>query len=425
MKVDRQLASFDTNLRGVADAATGELGQPFARGAVGFVYGFATILFGFLIMLATLFVLLRDGDAIRQIVVDMLPMPEADTKDILETLRSTAFAAIVGGLATSAIQGTLGGLAFWVTGVSSPLLWGFVMGVLSLLPVGGSAFVWAPVAAYFLATGSPVSGWFLVAFGIVVIGSSDNLLRPWLIRKAGAAGVHPLLLFFGVFSGIGLFGASGIVFGPLLAAFVLSVIRIYRQHFGRTSAARKARALERPTAARRRRLGPDRHTPRTRRPTGIAPLSGDREARSPSRRWPRARRPTRTRPPHAASRGGPAQAAQGPPILRIAGQQPIALILRHLRPRPEPRRGPPAADHRDAAARRRAWAWVEGRCGSRGPVGRGPCGRPPVAPMNDGHGDPFAAPAVTTSEERAPGLAYRCARRSSDPFDAMRGPRSR
>lgn len=240
VKVDRQLASFDTNLRGVADAATAELGQPFARGAVGFVYGFATLLFGFLIMLATLFVLLRDGDAIRQIVVDMLPMPEADTKDILETLRSTAYAAIVGGLATSAIQGTLGGLAFFVTGVSSPLLWGFVMGVLSLLPVGGSAFVWAPVAAYFLATGSPVSGWFLVVFGIVVIGSSDNLLRPWLIRKAGAAGVHPLLLFFGVFSGIGLFGASGIVFGPLLAAFVLSVIRIYRQHFGRTAAARKA-----------------------------------------------------------------------------------------------------------------------------------------------------------------------------------------
>lgn len=248
VKVDRQLASFDTNLRGVADAATAELGQPFARGAVGFVYGFATILFGFLIMLATLFVLLRDGDAIRQIVVDMLPMPEADTKDILETLRSTAFAAIVGGLATSAIQGTLGGLAFWVTGVSSPLLWGFVMGVLSLLPVGGSAFVWAPVAAYFLATGSPVSGWFLVAFGIVVIGSSDNLLRPWLIRKAGAAGVHPLLLFFGVFSGIGLFGASGIVFGPLLAAFVLSVIRIYRQHFGRTAAARKAARAGAPDA---------------------------------------------------------------------------------------------------------------------------------------------------------------------------------
>jgi len=237
--VDRQLTPFDTDLRGVLDAAAGEIGQPFARGALSVVYGGLTILFGFLIMLATLYVLLRDGDAIRQIVVDVLPLSDADTREILETLRSTAFAAIVGGLATAAVQGTLGGIAFWVTGVSSPVLWGFVMTVLSLLPVGGAAFVWAPVAAYFIATGAPVHGWFLAAFGVIVIGSADNLLRPWLIRKAGAAGVHPLLLFFGVFSGIGLFGASGIVFGPLLTAIVLSVIRVYRDHFGRAAVARR------------------------------------------------------------------------------------------------------------------------------------------------------------------------------------------
>ncbi len=242
--VDRKLAPFDTDLRAVLDASAGEIGQPFARGALSVAYGGLTILFGFLIMLATLYVLLRDGDAIRQIVIDVLPLSEADSREILETLRSTAFAAIVGGLATAAVQGTLGGLAFWVTGVPSPVLWGFVMTVLSLLPVGGSAFVWAPVAAYFIATGSPVEGWFLVAFGVLVVGSVDNFLRPWLIRKAGAGGVHPLLLFFGVFSGIGLFGASGIVFGPLLTAIVLSVIRVYRDHFGRAAVVRKAAAGE-------------------------------------------------------------------------------------------------------------------------------------------------------------------------------------
>lgn len=245
--IDRQLAAFDTDLRGVAQAAANEIGQPFARGAVAVVYGFLAVLFGFVIMLVTLYVLLRDGDAIRQVVVDLLPLPEPDTKDILETLRATAYAAIIGGLATSAIQGALGGLAFWVTGVSAPILWAFVMAVLSLLPVGGSAFVWGPVAAYFLATGDPLRGWFLVAFGTVIIGSSDNLLRPWLIRKAGAASVHPLLLFFGVISGIGLFGASGIVFGPLLTAFVLSVIRIYRDHYGRAAAARRAAEAASPT----------------------------------------------------------------------------------------------------------------------------------------------------------------------------------
>lgn len=254
--VDRQLAPFDTDLRAVLDAAAGEIGQPFARGALSVVYGGVTILFGFLIMLATLYVLLRDGDAIRQIVVDVLPLSDGDTREILETLRSTAFAAIVGGLATAAVQGTLGGLAFWVLGVPSPVLWGFVMTVLSLLPVGGAAFVWAPVAAYFIATGSPVQGWFLVGFGGVVIGSADNFLRPWLIRKAGAAGVHPLLLFFGVFSGIGLFGASGIVFGPLLTAIVLSVIRVYRDHFGRAAVVRKAAAREGAPAAANAPLGP-------------------------------------------------------------------------------------------------------------------------------------------------------------------------
>ena len=254
--VDRKLAPFDTDLRAVLDASAGEIGQPFARGALSVAYGGLTILFGFLIMLATLYVLLRDGDAIRQIVIDVLPLSEADSREILETLRSTAFAAIVGGLATAAVQGTLGGLAFWVTGVPSPVLWGFVMTVLSLLPVGGSAFVWAPVAAYFIATGSPVEGWFLVAFGVLVVGSVDNFLRPRLIRKAGAGGVHPLLLFFGVFSGIAAmlhtqrFGLgfdvvdSGIVFGPLLTAIVLSVIRVYRDHFGRAAVVRKAAAGE-------------------------------------------------------------------------------------------------------------------------------------------------------------------------------------
>src|SRR5206468_4228746 len=110
------------------------------------------------------------------------------------------------------IQGTLGGTAFAVVGVDAPVLWGFVMALLSLLPIGGSAFVWAPTMIYFFVEGPVWKGWFLLVWGVAVIGSSDNLLRPWLMRKAGAAEVHPLLLFFAILSGIGLFGPSGIVF---------------------------------------------------------------------------------------------------------------------------------------------------------------------------------------------------------------------
>jgi len=239
-KANDQLSPFNTTTREVAEAALASIGRPFTSGAVGVLAGLVSTVFGFLIMLATLYVLLRDGDAIRQLVIDVVPLKEEDTKEVLEKLRSTAFAAIVGGLATALVQGTLGGAALAITGVSAPVLWGFVMAILSLLPVGGSAFVWAPVAAYFLATGEPGKGWFLVFFGVVVLTASDNLLRPFLMRRAGATGIHPLLLFFGVFSGIGLFGASGIVFGPLLVAFILSVVGVYRDHFGRRAAARAA-----------------------------------------------------------------------------------------------------------------------------------------------------------------------------------------
>jgi predicted PurR-regulated permease PerM len=231
--IDKQLASFDTDTRSVTETAMKQLGQPFVSGALGVLQGLFAVVFGFLIMLVTLYVLLRDGDAIRQVVVDVLPLREDDTKHILETLRSTAFAAIVGGLLTSAVQGLIGGIAFWALGLPAPILWGFVMAVLSLFPFGGTALVWAPVGVYLIATDQTGKGIFLLAFGTLVLSTVDNLLRPVFMRRAGASDIHPLLLFFAVISGIGIFGTSGIVFGPLLTAFVLSVIKVYRDHFGK------------------------------------------------------------------------------------------------------------------------------------------------------------------------------------------------
>jgi predicted PurR-regulated permease PerM len=241
-QADRWLASFGTNFTQLREEAIGALGRPFTRGAVGVLSGVFALGFGFLVMLATLYFLYRDGEKIRTLAIDLSPMRVEETTRVLDTLRSTAFAAVVGGLATAVVQGTLGGIAFWITGVDAPVLWGFVMTVLSLLPVGGSALVWAPVMTYFFLDGHTAKGWFLLIWGVAVIGSSDNFLRPWLMRRAGAGEVHPLLLFFAIISGIGLFGVSGIVFGPLLVAFVLVVIRIFQENFGTRARADEAAA---------------------------------------------------------------------------------------------------------------------------------------------------------------------------------------
>jgi predicted PurR-regulated permease PerM len=241
-QADKWLSSFGTNFKQLREEAVGALGRPFAHGAVGVLSGVFSMGFGFLVMLATLYFLYRDGDKIRTLAIDLSPLRVEETTRILDTLRSTAFAAVVGGLATAGIQGALGGIAFWITGVEAPVLWGVVMAILSLLPVGGSAFVWAPVMTYFFLDGHSAKGWFLLVWGVAVIGSSDNLLRPWLMRRTGAGEIHPLILFFAILSGIGLFGVSGIVFGPLLVAFVLVVMRIFQENFGGKARAEAAAA---------------------------------------------------------------------------------------------------------------------------------------------------------------------------------------
>lgn len=231
-QIDERLGAFQTDVRSVKDAALSMLGQPFEAGAAGVLKGVFASIFGFLMMLATLFFLYRDGAKIREVVIDLVPLDADKTVRILDTLRATAFAAIVGGLATALLQGLLGGIAFAITGVSAPVLWGFVMAALSLLPVGGSAFVWAPVMVYQFSTDHTGKGWFLLVWGLLVMGMGDSVVRPALMRRAGASAIHPLLLFFAIFSGIGLFGPSGIVFGPLLTAFVLVVASLYRETLG-------------------------------------------------------------------------------------------------------------------------------------------------------------------------------------------------
>jgi predicted PurR-regulated permease PerM len=239
---DDWLKPFDTDVKSLRDQGFKALGKPFAAGAIGVLQALVMTAFGFIVMLATLYFLYRDGHRIRALALDLSPLSVEETTQILDVLRSTAFAAVVGGIVVALVQGTLGGIAFAITGVEGPVLWGFVMAVLSLLPIGGSTFVWGPVAAYFFLEGDPWRGWFLLAWGVGVIGTSDNFLRPWLMRRTGAGEVHPLLLFFAVISGIGLFGFSGIVFGPLLVAFVLVMVSIFRDHFGKPARAKKAAA---------------------------------------------------------------------------------------------------------------------------------------------------------------------------------------
>ena len=130
--------------------------------------------------------------------------------------------------APEATQGALGGLAFWVLKVEGALLWAVLMGFLSLLPAVGAALIWLPVALYFLATGAIWQGAALIAYGVMVIGLVDNLLRPILVGKD--TGMPDYLVMTTTLGGMVVFGLNGFVIGPAIAAMFIAVWQLALPH---------------------------------------------------------------------------------------------------------------------------------------------------------------------------------------------------
>jgi predicted PurR-regulated permease PerM len=114
---------------------------------------------------------------------------------------------------------------FWILGIQGALLWGVLMAFLSLLPAVGAALIWAPVAIYFLLTGAVWQGITLIAFGVLVIGLVDNILRPILVGKDTK--MPDYVVLFSTLGGIALFGLNGFVIGPVIAALFIAAWNLF------------------------------------------------------------------------------------------------------------------------------------------------------------------------------------------------------
>lgn len=180
-----------------------------------------------LLVIFTLFYFFRDGDRIQAAAYEMVPLQRMQWQDILTRTQEVIGATVYGVLAISAIQGTLGTFIFWALGLPSPLLWGVVMFFLSMIPMAGAFLVWVPAAAYLALTGAYVKAVILVVWGVLVIGSIDNILSPRLVGRR--ASLHELLIFFAVLGGLQVFGVLGLVLGPVVVAMTLALIEMARQ----------------------------------------------------------------------------------------------------------------------------------------------------------------------------------------------------
>jgi len=195
--------------------------QFFASQALSLGQNTFDLVMSFFIMLYLLFFFLRDGQALVRRMREAIPL-EADVKRSLAQKFATVIRATVkGNIVVAMVQGALGGLIFWALGLHAPVLWGVLMAFLSLLPAVGAAVVWFPVALYLLVSGQPVAGAVLMAFGVLVIGLVDNLLRPVLVGKDTKMPDYVVLL--STLGGIAIVGLNGFVIGPVIAAMFIAV----------------------------------------------------------------------------------------------------------------------------------------------------------------------------------------------------------
>jgi predicted PurR-regulated permease PerM len=180
---------------------------------------------GLCVMLYLLFFLLQDGDALAQRIRTAIPLQDGRKKALVTRFIAVIRATVKGGILVAMAQGALGGLAFWFLGIHSPVFWAVIMAFLSLVPAVGAALVWLPLAIYLLATGSIGQGIFLIAYGVLVIGLVDNILRPFLVGKDTKLPDYVVLI--STLGGIEVFGLQGFVIGPLIAAMFVVTWEIF------------------------------------------------------------------------------------------------------------------------------------------------------------------------------------------------------
>jgi predicted PurR-regulated permease PerM len=175
-----------------------------------------------------LFYFLRDRRIILDWLRDISPLTRAEMDQLFVRINDTVRATLYGTVVVACIQGTLGGLIFWWLGLPLPLLWGIVMGLLSIVPTVGAFVVWIPAAIAMAVDGSWGKALILTAWGAVAIGGIDNLLYPLLVGNR--LKLHTIPAFLSIVGGLILFGAAGLILGPLTIALTVFLLELWRVH---------------------------------------------------------------------------------------------------------------------------------------------------------------------------------------------------
>lgn len=184
---------------------------------------------GVFVLLYVMYYTYTDGPKLMEYLRQALPMQESHRFKLFREVGNVVRAVMFGTVLTALIQAAIGGVGFVIFGVPGALLWTVVMFVLALLPIVGPPIVWVPAAWYLFDTGHTFAAVGLFFYSLILVSGIDNLIRPKLIGSR--AQVHPVVILLGVLGGVIVFGAVGVLIGPLVLAIFVTIVDVYKQEF--------------------------------------------------------------------------------------------------------------------------------------------------------------------------------------------------
>jgi len=200
---------------------------------------------GLLIALITEFYVLVEWPEIATRLEAVLPLEPRHTRALMIEFRDVSRSAFVGTVATAVIQGGFAAVGFAIAGVATPLTWGVITAISSLLPAVGTFLVWVPLAGYELWNGHIARGVFLLIWGFLLVSlATDYVIRPRLVGKKGSG--HPLLMLVSLIGGIEVMGLPGLIVAPIVMSLFLAVLKIYERDTTTAGAAAPSAIAEAP-----------------------------------------------------------------------------------------------------------------------------------------------------------------------------------
>lgn len=208
-------------IRGFASVTFGNISQVFNL--------VLNLTIGLSLMLFLLYYVIKDGKHFVDWMKEIVPLPVEIQDSLIRRTNVTTWAVVKGHVLVALAQGLVAGIGLYIAGVPNPYFWTFVMTILAFLPIVGSFIIWGPAAVYLIAIDQIASGIFLLVYGAIVVGLTDNFLRPIVVDKS--AEIHPAVIIIGVLGGVYLFGAPGLFIGPVIFGVLRSALVVFKNNY--------------------------------------------------------------------------------------------------------------------------------------------------------------------------------------------------